>query len=1322
MSGINVTDFVCPSCANWSTPYLKTFVNHLKNTHGTNKNITITCNLCNSVFSNARAFSQHVSKYHRMEDKAVTEDDELQILEESIEQPQPMVINTSLNDVEYMAIKEETSEEQLATTLTETNSLIMRILHFLLTLQACFYISEAAIRYVATNLADLLEWLLVHPDMSRQAISFLREMESPVKRSQAAEQHFGYGRLKSDTTEVLLNNNEYHTVKWSYIPFLDNLGHFLQLPEVQADLSADNTRNDGVMLDIHDGQFARNHPEFKNRSFLKIELNCGKYHSDSRESLLRRRWLCLDDLNITNAVSHKIHKIFFVYWSLLNLNRDHRSGQAAKRLVAACDSKALKHGLLDRVLNDFLDGIKKLSTDGLPLDAIQVYHLFINLPYILKILLHNSAFEALECLFLLVDIVSLVYASEADDTTVDQLQECILQHNRLYKKLYPNTLKPKFHFMLHIPVQMRRFGPQRYTQCLSAERKHQFFKGFKHRCFKNLPFTCAKRHQTWEFSKDYNADGTLSTNIFKHNLMLHYVTTIPDELILDIEQLQLSSPPTNIAQIAKIDSISYTVGTILCVSSVYLLFKPQFVHIKNILVIDHQPIFMVQYVKVIKYDPHVKAFEVRMKQELGSVSQQDLKYAWPLKLIEINHVKSCLKTRAVSVRIRTIVLVILMTIAATISVYLSSISATMSPTTSITSPIPVIKSSPSTPKTLSNPTLSPSTEQVSPLYRSRLLQSDQPSSSIACPLSTVASDKTPLRPPKNRINAKIQESNVHVPSTCQLPVYTETVEQALLEGNLERVSRKFFNQTRDAMLSGYPAISGQIDYKNVSLAIVRQYPNITKKDGFKLTDLSSRLAESISNFRQEMKRKQGLLTKRKKKQRKTTAAIDVKEVKKIESYETDTDEENQNSVVKCARVKESPVNDNVNRILNEISINRKKMDEEEDKIMSLHYDNEITVVTTRESPSSSKVLAVDTDEHAELFKTYMYESLMSTEKQSEVSVPATSLLLTTQQTQRDDNSIQKDSKAQFYKNITDKVKSMAARAAVLTDDDTATVILLPYSRALQSQQTQLTPASSFTPPCSIAPKPIPSQPSLNSCTTSKDNSSASSSDDSTIDQTYSSLKSELCTRVSQISKKKKANVEPSVMVHIKQLQETTFLMRRKQMSKHLLLTINDKAQLYPELLNEQTILSEWNLLLKTNKTKENKTKISAVIDKQLNQNSLRCVLDKLINIHKVKNNQTMSSVGVFWSGATWDKGTINLSSTVKFNITSAASGLQGPLFLFLVTFPVYDIDFPADIKVAVDQLIEQLSKVAAHQGPRGTTYVITFNKYVIERESRRAAK
>ncbi|CAF1394107.1 unnamed protein product, partial [Didymodactylos carnosus] len=45
--------------------------------------------------------------------------------------------------------------------------------------------------------------------------------------------------------------------------------------------------------------------------------------------------------------------------------RDHRSGQVSKRLVAACDSAALKYDLLDRVVGDFLDDVKTLCTTGL---------------------------------------------------------------------------------------------------------------------------------------------------------------------------------------------------------------------------------------------------------------------------------------------------------------------------------------------------------------------------------------------------------------------------------------------------------------------------------------------------------------------------------------------------------------------------------------------------------------------------------------------------------------------------------------------------------------------------------------------------------------------------------------------------------------------------------------------------------------------------------------------------------------------------------------------------------------------------------------------
>ncbi|CAF4023340.1 unnamed protein product [Rotaria sp. Silwood2] len=141
-----------------------------------------------------------------------------------------------------------------------------------------------------------------------------------------------------------MKNKEIKTVKYSYVPFLRSLEKYLRLPEVQADLQrATSDYDPNCIEDVHDGLFARNHQNFKNSSYIKIELNS-------------------DDLTITNPISHRAHSIFFFYWSLLNVSREKRSKQSAKRLVAACPKWARKYNSLCHTVDDFLMGINTLST------------------------------------------------------------------------------------------------------------------------------------------------------------------------------------------------------------------------------------------------------------------------------------------------------------------------------------------------------------------------------------------------------------------------------------------------------------------------------------------------------------------------------------------------------------------------------------------------------------------------------------------------------------------------------------------------------------------------------------------------------------------------------------------------------------------------------------------------------------------------------------------------------------------------------------------------------------------------------------------------
>ncbi|CAF4402481.1 unnamed protein product [Didymodactylos carnosus] len=342
---MSALEFYCPGCS-YSSPYLKKYLIHLTSTHGTNKHFIVSCPLCNSTFSSARSFSTHISSRHKRRLNDDVENGSVELLDNLVND------RTVFNEMEESAgegVEEEEDQQQrehAQQNNDSTTSFIKRILHFLFTLQSLYFVSEAAISYVAMNLADILEWILNHNDVVQSAVMLLRQMSNVNHRLTKMKQYFGYSCPQNDSLQVPIRNNKSINVKWSFIPFLENLGNFLKLPEVQADLNRLAVSTNEVMTDVHDGYFASSHPAFKDPTFLKIELNS-------------------DDLNITNAVSHKSHKVFFIYWTLLNLKRDHRSGQVSKRLVAACDSAALKYDLLDRVVGDFLDGVKTLCTTGL---------------------------------------------------------------------------------------------------------------------------------------------------------------------------------------------------------------------------------------------------------------------------------------------------------------------------------------------------------------------------------------------------------------------------------------------------------------------------------------------------------------------------------------------------------------------------------------------------------------------------------------------------------------------------------------------------------------------------------------------------------------------------------------------------------------------------------------------------------------------------------------------------------------------------------------------------------------------------------------------
>lgn len=108
--------------------------------------------------------------------------------------------------------------------------------------------------------------------------------------------------------------------------------------------------------------------------------------------------------------------------------------------------------------------------------------------------------ERLFCHVQLVQIMNmcLAYTSTVDDAYfLSKLIETFL-HN--FKSLYPNSMVPKFHYLMHFPEQIIYFGPLRQHWCMRFEAAHAWFKSSAKilKNFKNMPKSLAYKHEAYK--------------------------------------------------------------------------------------------------------------------------------------------------------------------------------------------------------------------------------------------------------------------------------------------------------------------------------------------------------------------------------------------------------------------------------------------------------------------------------------------------------------------------------------------------------------------------------------------------------------------------------------------------------------------------------------------------------------------------------------------------------------------------------------------------------------------------------------------------------
>ena len=234
-----------------------------------------------------------------------------------------------------------------------------------------------------------------------------------------------------------------------------------------------------------------------------------------------------------------------------------------------------------------------------------------------------------QCLF-----ISTTPICNAD--TTGMLTQLIFTHHQEFRKLYPKaTITPKMHYCIHLPTQMKEFGPLRHLWCMRFEGKHGFFKSKKWKCLKNLPLSMAKKHQLHACHKQTMSNGLKNPNyLYAGDMLREGSHVVLSELYPDLSPFFQGvfddfddSTQVYHTTSAVIHGINYQVGCILLLAVENWV--PVFGLCIDIVAHKDCKFFIVERSNTEYYIPNFLSYKIERTGELLILPQKTMTFKWP---------------------------------------------------------------------------------------------------------------------------------------------------------------------------------------------------------------------------------------------------------------------------------------------------------------------------------------------------------------------------------------------------------------------------------------------------------------------------------------------------------------------------------------------------------------------------------------------------------------------------------------------------------------------------------------------------------------------
>ena len=242
----------------------------------------------------------------------------------------------------------------------------------------------------------------------------------------------------------------------------------------------------------------------------------------------------------------------------------------------------------------------------------------------------------------LVAIVTLCCSPYCTPDTAGELQVLVEGYLQEFKILFPTkTIKPKHHFLLHLPMQIVRFGPLRNQWLFRFESKNNSFKNFKVYNFINLPYSLTKYHQMASCYSLMGSYGERSENylysgdIVKEGCAVKFTDLYPnltDKFVIRIR--------------GRHDSVVYDTNEIIlhglkyqpgvCLLMAWENSDPLFTRIKKLFVYEYTKFAVCSVLKTLRFEWTSNSFHVEPADTTDLIVLKDMKNKWPLPQYEID--------------------------------------------------------------------------------------------------------------------------------------------------------------------------------------------------------------------------------------------------------------------------------------------------------------------------------------------------------------------------------------------------------------------------------------------------------------------------------------------------------------------------------------------------------------------------------------------------------------------------------------------------------------------------------------------------------------